>query len=606
MVKNRIKINSKIFTKILGARGVTLVEVVICVAIFTVLSVSIYGVFTSIINGIVYYRQTTIISSLADQYLETMRNMSYSQIGTMKGNPHGVLADLPDPISTTVDGIQYQIYYAISYVDDPSDGTILAGTDPYPDDYKQVKLYIKNVSTGVTSNFITNVVPKGLEGLTSGGALSIQVINAVGQPVSGATIQIKNTSISPNINVTRTADANGKWIEVGLPDSSNNYNVTVTKSGYSTDQTYPISAQNPNPTKPDATISNGQVTAVSFAIDQLGNLVFNTLNAECAPIPGVGLEIRGSKLIGTSPNIFKFDNSYTSNSNGQAALNNIEWDTYTPALTGNSYMIYGSSPIQQVSILPNTNQNFNLILGSATANSLLVLVKDSSTNNSIQGAEVDLHSGSNITTEYTGGSIWTQQSWAGGSGQTDFNDNTKYYQDDGSISNNIIPLGLRLIKNGNFYVSSGSLESSSFDTGTTSTTYTTLTWQPTSQDPSTTVKFQIAANNDDTTWNYIGPDGTNQTYYATPGTTISSLNNKRYVRYKAYLSTTDTSKTPVLTSVNVNYVSGCSSPGQTMFSSLQAGSAYSVIVSLSGYQTFTYTIGSLPQGYNVASISLSR
>ena len=189
--------------------------------------------------------------------------------------------------------------------------------------------------------------------MTAGGALSLSVINALGQPVPDATINITNFAIVPNINLSRISDANGKWVEVGLPDSANSYHVVVTKSGYSTDQTYPITVQNPSPTKGDATIANGQVTQISFAIDQTSNLTFNTLNQTCGPISGVPLEVKGSKIIGT-PNVIKYDNTFTSDSSGQVPLSNIEWDNYTPALTGNTYMIYGSSPIQQINILPNT------------------------------------------------------------------------------------------------------------------------------------------------------------------------------------------------------------------------------------------------------------
>ncbi|MCX6718583.1 MAG: DUF2341 domain-containing protein [Candidatus Staskawiczbacteria bacterium] len=1081
-------------------KGISLIEVVVCVAIFAILSVSIYGVFTSIINGIAYYRDKTTISALADQYLEIARNMPYSQIGTIEGNPHGSLADLPNPINEVIGETAYQIYYAVSYVDDPADGTIVAGTDPAPNDYKQIKLYIKNAGTGTVNSFLTNTSPKGLEGLESGGALSLQVFNAVGQPVPGALLHITNTSVVPNINLTRTADANGKWIEVGLPDSANSYNITANKTGYSIDKTYPISTQNPNPTKPDATIANGQVTQISFSIDKLSNLVFNTLNQVCAPISGVGLEVRGAKLIGT-PNVLKFDNVYNSNSGGQVSLNNIEWDSYTPALTGTSYMIYGSSPIQTASILPDTSQNFNLILGPKTTNSLLTIVKDSSTANPIEGAEVDLQaavppdkytitalagangtitpsgavladsggnqtfniapnsgyaiqnvsvdgaslgalssytfsnisadhaifasftpivlwlpnwqyrkkitisnanvdsnlsnfpvlvkitadsnmstalangydirfadsggltllqyereswsggggnsvtanfwvkvptishssattiyiyygnssavdaqsptgvwdsnflgvwhmadnaanktvvdstggdngtakantssktttgkvngaltfngssdyvnlnsnvgnftlssaftisawvnpaldssddviygntwtgqgymmrinssnkarfilfkssnnykgidssalssgwhyitgiwngtatkifidgaensqtavtkgtvdtittsnntnigldttsdghyfkgpidevrvsnlvrsadwlkfeyhnmadSGNNLTfagqetkinvytitaspsasgtitpsnavsvnsgasqpfiitpsngyhisnitvdgnsvgtnspytfsnvtanhsisatfeatvisggyvdTGFTSGSIWSQQSWSGGSGQSDFSDSSKYYLDDGNISNNSIPSGLRLAKVGESYVSFGSLTSSSFDTGTSATSYTTLTWQPTSQNPATSIKFQIAANNDNSTWNFLGPDGTGSTYYDVSGTTINNENSKRYVRYKVFLSTSDPSKTPVLTSININYVSGCASPGQVMFPGLQKSSGYQATVTMNGYQTQTISNITV-DGYNVLQVLLSH
>ncbi len=574
----------------MNQRGFSLIESLVAIAIFVLLAGVVYQAFFLTYKDAALNWQNTSISSLARQYLENARNIPYAQVGTIQGNPHGNLPDFANPSAITMNNTSYQVYFEVTYIDDPADGTIALSTDPAPNDYKQVKLSIKNTATGQIYNFTTNIVPSGLENMTNGGALSLSVINAFGQPVPNANINITNTAVSPSINLSRTSDANGKWIEVGLPDSANSYHVTVTKSGYSSDRTYPITVQNPSPTKPDATIANGQVTQISFAVDKTSNLTFNTLNQTCGAISGVGLEIKGSKLIGT-PNVIKYDNTFSSNGGGQVTLSNIEWDNYTPALTGNTYMIYGSSPIQQINILPNTSQIFNLILGPKTANSLLVIVKDSSTGNGVEGATVNLTNGSPIvnTTEVTGGSLWTEQYWNGGSGQASWSDPTEYWQDSGGISATDMPLAMRLLNSGGrTLVNSASLDSSTFDTGSSSTAYTTLNWQPTSEDPADTVKFQIATNNDNTTWNFIGPDGTSGTYYTTPGGSISSANNNnRYIRYRAFLSTTDNTKNPTITSVGVNYVSGCFTPGQVFFGGLASSGNYNVSVSLSGYTTKT-------------------
>ena len=558
------------------------------IAIIGILFSSVLGLFTAVINGIAYYRERTTISALADQYLEIAHNLPYSEIGTANGNPPGDLPDIPNALNILFDNKNYQIYYVVNYIDDPADGTILQGTDPAPNDYKQVKLYVKNTTAGSINSFLTNIVPKNLENMGSGGALSLKVFNAVGEPVPGAVIHITNTLLEPDINLTRTADSNGNWIEVGLPDSANSYHIEATKNGFSADQTHPITLQNPNPVKPDATISNGQVTQISFSIDQLSNLTFKTQGPTCNPISGVDVQVRGTKLIGT-PNVLKFDNNYISNLNGQILIPDIEWDNYAPALTGINYMIYGTSPIQPVAILPGTTQNFTMILGSKTNNSLLVLVKDSAIKSPIEGASVELQNDSPAVsiTKITGGSVWSQKDWSGWSGQQDFIDEARYFEDDGNINFNSATSGLELVKNeSNYYVSSGSLTSSTFDTGTDLTSYTTLTWQPTSQDPATSVKFQVATNNDNLTWNYLGPDGTSSTFYTIPGTNISSVNNNhRYIRYKVFLSTEDPLKTPVLTSVNFNYISGCFTPGQAMFPGLAVFDTYRVIISMPGYQT---------------------
>ena len=589
-------------------KGFTLIESLVSLGIFALLVAVVYAASAALIRETGYYRQYATISGLADQYLEIARNLPYSSIGTLNGNPNGPLPDQPNATSTTISGVKYTIYYVVNYIDDPADGTAILGTDAAPNDYKQIKLYITNTSNGTVSKFVTNIVPKGLESMSSGGALAIKVFDAVGQPIPNATLTITNTVLNPDINLTRTTDASGNWVEVGLPNSANSYHITATKTGYSSDQTYPISGGNPNPTKTDATISNGQVTQISFSIDKTSSLVFNTLNQVCAAIPSVGMEIQGTKLIGT-PSVLKFDNTYTSDSNGKVTLPTAEWDTYTPALTGNSYMIFGSSPIQQINLLPNTNQQFTLVLGPKTTNSLLVTVKDAATKNALEGATVDFQTiiGTSTTdnVKITGGSIWTQSSWSGGSGQANFTDPTKYLEDDSHTSVNGIPSGLRLASIGAVYNSSGTLTSSTFDTGTASSSYSTISWQPTSQNASTTIRFQIASNNDNATWNYTGPDGATSTYYTVPGTTISSVNaNNRYIRYKAFLSTSDTSKTPVLTSVSVNYVSGCFTPGQVMYSGLSTGSNYQLFVGMTGYQNKTVsnlTIG----GNNVLPILMT-
>ncbi|HEY9584120.1 MAG TPA: prepilin-type N-terminal cleavage/methylation domain-containing protein [Candidatus Paceibacterota bacterium] len=586
-------------------KGFTLVEVIISVAIFVIVGLTVYQLVISIIRGIRFSREEIVTASLADQYIEIARNLPYSQIGTISGNPNGNLPDLANPLNYNFNGAEYQIYYAVSYVDDPSDGTILAGTDFAPNDYKQLKLYVTNLAANKTSSFLTNIAPRGLEDIASGGALFISVINAAGNPVPGASINITNTAVIPNINLTRTSGQDGNWIEVGLPNSVNSYHIVATKNGHSTDQTYPITGGNPNPVKPDATISNGQVTKISFAIDFLSDLTFNTFDRLCAPIPSVGIKVTGEKLIGL-PDILKFDHNYTSDANGQVPLNNIEWDVYTPTLLGSTYQIYGSSPIQQVNLLPDTNQTFTLILGPVTSHSLLVIVKDASTGTPIEGATVRLEKTSAIDiTKITGGSVLSQKSWMGGPGQVAFIDPTKYFSDDGNIKNTGSPAGLRLKKIGSKFANSGLVESSTFDTGTASTTYTTINWQPTSQDPTTSLKFQIATNNDNATWNFVGPDGTANSYYTVSGTSISTVHNEnRYFRYKVFLSSTNGAKTPILTSLNINYVSGCFTPGQVMFEGVPSYAGYEVTVSMPGYQTQNIT-GLTISGYQVIQVSLS-
>jgi hypothetical protein len=68
----------------------------------------------------------------------------------------------------------------------------------------------------------------------------------------------------------------------------------------------------------------------------------------------------------------------------------------------------------------------------------------------------------------------------------------------------------------------------------------------------TTVRFQVAANYDNATWNFVGPDGTGSTFYTEPGAIPLNMAGARYVRYRAVL-TGNMSVTPVVQDVTVNY-----------------------------------------------------
>ena len=569
--------------------GFSLVENLIALAIFVLLAIAIFQISASFIHTISIYREDIVVSNLADQYIEIVHNLPYLNVGTINGNPSGILPDLPNASQEEINGYTYQIYYVINYIDDPADETMVNGNDFFPNDYKQVKLYVKNLASGKVYNFITNIIPKGLENLNNTGVLSIKVFDAVGQPISNATINIVNTSLSPHINLTRTTDASGNWTEVGLPNSANSYHISVTKTGYSSDETHPITANNPDPTKADGTIVDGQITQISFSIDKLSSLSFQTLDQNCSALQDIGINMRGSKIIGSNPKVLKYDHNYTSDESGNISLSSVEWDNYIPNVIDSTKMIYGTSPVQTITLLPNTDQKFTLILGPKTTNSLLVIVKDATNGNPLENANVNLKNlklGVDLN-KLTGGSVWSSNDWSHGSGQNNWIDETKYSSDE-SISTNIIPQALRLVSynNGQTYASNGSLVSSIYDTGSNQTTFTTLDWKPTSQVAETSIKFQIATDNDasTSTWNFVGPDGTSASYYDTPQTTITS-SAARYIRYKAYLSTTDNTKTPVLTSVNINYVSGCFTPGQTFFSGLEKADNYQTTISLPGYTT---------------------
>ena len=102
------------------------------------------------------------------------------------------------------------------------------------------------------------------------------------------------------------------------------------------------------------------------------------------------------------------------------------------------------------------------------------------------------------------------------------------------------------------YHLSGTLESSSHDCRRPAR-FGTISWD--NQSPGyTEVKFQIATNNNNLTWYFLGPDGSPETYYTSSGTEIwSGHDGHRYIKYKAYLQTCDPYQTPELKEVRITY-----------------------------------------------------
>lgn len=566
-------------------KGTTLIETLVAAAVFVVFSVAIYQLYAKLSELSLRIRVKTMATQIASEQIEFIRNLQYSSVGTVNGIPSGVISQ---SAIVTRNGISFQVDTTIRNIDYPADGT-LGGTpnDLSPADNKLVSISVTCTSCAspVGVEYTSSVAPKGLETENGNGALIIKAINANGQPVSGASVTILNTDITPNVNLTDTTDASGVLTIVDAPPSTENYKITVTKSGYSTEQTYiPGGSGNPNPTKPHLTVAANALSQATFAIDQLASLTLSLQSQQCAAITGVTGNLLGTKIIGTGPDVRKTTIPFSATS-ANNSLNNIEWDTYNISLNGSTYDIAGTNPVLPLSITPGSNQQFTLTLKPATSRSLVVAAVDAA-GLPIAGATVDISGPSGNFSELTSVGSVTQTDWSGGSGQDDFTDVTRFFDSDGGIDYASSTL-IKLISSFGIYVPSGELTSSTIDFGSP-TTFQQLSWLPGSQ-PSgvgaNPVRVQLATNNDNTTWNFIGPDGTDQTFYSTDTNDIADVHNgDRYLRYKIFLTTDDVLKTPSVSDIGITYTSGCLPPGQVDFNGLSQGT-YTVTVSKSGYTT---------------------
>lgn len=262
--------------------GYTLVEVVIVAAITTIVFGAIFLSFQAIVSLLGSSKAKAGALALATDEMEYIRSLSYGAIGTDGGVPSGTIAQ---QATTTLNGIQYIRRVLIQYVDDESDGTGGADTNGILADYKQVKVEYSWKDKNATSTvaLISNVVPVGIESTAGGGTIRVNVFDAEAQPVSGAEVQFVNDTTTTTIDTARYTNIDGVTYLAGAPAASS-YGITVTASGYSTDQTRKATTSVPVPNTPPVTVSKGLISTMNFQIDELSDLLVRTVEPSVTDI----------------------------------------------------------------------------------------------------------------------------------------------------------------------------------------------------------------------------------------------------------------------------------------------------------------------------------
>lgn len=511
-------------------RGVTLIDTLVGSALMLVVFLGVGAAFQLSIDVVTNNKARAGAITLANDRMEYLKSLSYDQIGVTGGIPAGIV---PQTETQVLNSISYTRRTLVLYSDDPLDGLGASDTNAITADYKTIRVEVSWESRqGERSvSLIGRVSPIGVETAVPGGTLTISVVNASSTALSNAEVRVQNTSTSPEIDITSYSNENGIVSFIGSPAASE-YQITVTKSGYSTAQTYTVSAQNPNPNPRHLSVSNNQTTSAAFAIDVLatkrvetykqivplswddpfadGSLVSTSTNISISsgeahltgpapyadngelwssviqpsilagwndvswvdrtpastdirysvynatggtdtiisdsvlsgnttgfttspidlsalststyqalkiralfstsdtattsalqswavsydygpePLPNFTFTMRGSKTIGNSPTVYKYDQYLTSAVDASIAIPTIEWDTYTIGVTSSStYEIAEACAPQPQTVLPGENQTTRVYLLPATSHSLLVDVRDSA-GSLVQDATVNL------------------------------------------------------------------------------------------------------------------------------------------------------------------------------------------------------------------------
>lgn len=362
-----------------SSRGVTFIDTIVGTALMLVVFLGIAGVFQLSIDVVTNNKARAGAIALANERLEYIRSLAYASVGTVGGIPSGSIAQSEPAL---LNGVSYTRRTVAEYVDDPADGTGAADTNGITVDYKIVRVDVAWDSRAGTRHItlVTRISPpNGMEvacpPTAECGTLTISVMNKETQPVFNAQVNIVNTTASPAIDITTYTNTDGIVSLVGAPVAVG-YEVTVTKSGYSTDRTYNASAQNTDPTPGPFTVSNNQTTSGTFRIDLLSNMSVNTFSlstntwsdsfADESKIgPSTNIEISGNRarFAGIQPWTAPADlRSQTITPVALSRWGIFSWNDTQPSETTITYHVYypsGSSPaLVPDAVLPGNSAGF--------------------------------------------------------------------------------------------------------------------------------------------------------------------------------------------------------------------------------------------------------
>lgn len=332
--------------------GFTIVELLVCIVIFATIGVSFLILFTALVNSTVIAKRRAVASTLATNQMEYLKSLPYDKLAVAGGSIYAT-SPLPASITKTINAVPYIIKTSINYVDDAYDGCASyptpalrdlycrnypppsgsPATDTNPQDYKIAHVIVNDSKGKQLADVDTQISARVSETASTTGALFVSVIDNNGNKIPGALVNVVNTTITPNANVSDTTDSNGTAIFYGLPpDSGTDYHITTSKTGYST-LTSIVASGSLQPTYPSQKIITQQSSFVTLTIKQQGvnSLVVETVDTAGNPLANVRVYAKGGykRYTLATDTVYYYDNMTPSDvrpatdASGLAVLQNL-------------------------------------------------------------------------------------------------------------------------------------------------------------------------------------------------------------------------------------------------------------------------------------------
>ena len=392
-------------------KGFTLIEALVFLFIFAISSMAFLQTYAVGTRLIIESKNRLGATALANQKMEIIRSIDYDTIGTKRWNGsawvYGIPAgDLLEDEAVSVNTVQYQVHTFVQYVDDAFDGTLGGSpTDAIPNDYKRIRVSVSWGALGAdqTASVFSNVSPNGIETSAGGGVLSINILDVSGSGVSGATVHIVNSA--SGVDITTATDSTGNITLPGAPAGTQNYALTVSKSGYYGAMTYPpypTSAY--NPIDEHASVVAGVLNPKTIVMDQASDILLHTKDPFGTAIPNIDISIEGGRILGTDMltvppmPVYGLKQDTSTDASGDKTFAAQSYGQYALTVSGAGYQFYKLTPESAtatvIDVVAGVNSDVTAILLDTAIGSVKAAVTNQSDGSPVAGASVHLSSAS--------------------------------------------------------------------------------------------------------------------------------------------------------------------------------------------------------------------
>ncbi|MDB5183013.1 MAG: hypothetical protein JWO47_797 [Candidatus Saccharibacteria bacterium] len=308
-------------------QGFTLVELMVGMVLLGLISISMLTLFSTLIRSTVIIKRKAVAANFATTQMEYLKSLPYDSLA---------ISGTGTTTTTTLNGVTYTTKTTIEYVDDAFDGCISYPSvateqaecrnfvvhsgaptgDSNPKDYKIAHVKVTDQNSLILAEVDSQISARVAETASTTGAMFVKVLDQNGNPLSGATVRVQNSTTTPVTDVSDSTDTSGNAIFYDLTPDTTGYDYTITASlgNYSSLTTIPPTGSL-TPTYPSQQVITQLSSFVTLTLKQQGdyNLLAEVVDTSNNPIGGMKLYVKGGykKYTATTDKTYYFDNLAT-------------------------------------------------------------------------------------------------------------------------------------------------------------------------------------------------------------------------------------------------------------------------------------------------------